>query len=123
LTFVDDDRFQFICFVNAAMLEGTRETWRARYGVNAEGTFNVMSSDLSGTMTTELSACLKRAYGLYRAHCAGELRPFRDYTIETTDRSLSIPVYEPGLPARVIGNDGLGLIEIRRSGVRKLTPR
>jgi len=123
LIFVADDTFQFICFVNVVMFENATETWRARYGVNAEGKFNVTSPDLSGTMTAELSACLKRAYGLFRAHFAGGLGPFRDYAIETTDLTLYMPIYESGLPARVIGNDGIGLIELRRSGVRKLTPR
>jgi len=123
LIFVEDDTFQFICFVNVVMLEGAKEMWRARYGVHAEGKFNVKSSDLSGTMAAELSVCLKRAYGLYRAHFAGDLGPFRNYTIETTELTLYMPVYESSLPARVIGNDGIGLIELRRSGVRTLTPR
>ena len=74
-------------------------------------------------MTAELSACLGRAYGLYRAHFAGELRPYRDYAIETKDYTRYMPVYESGLPSRVIAYDGLGVIELRRSGVRKLTPR
>ena len=74
-------------------------------------------------MAAELSVCLKRAYGLYRAHFAGDLGPFRNYTIETTELTLYMPVYESSLPARVIGNDGIGLIELRRSGVRTLTPR
>ncbi len=43
--------------------------------------------------------------------------------IETTELTLYMPVYESSLPARVIGNDGIGLIELRRSGVRTLTPR
>ena len=77
----------------------------------------------SGTMAAELSVCLKRACGLYRAHFAGDLGPFRNYTIETTELTLYMPVYESSLPARVIGNDGIGLIELRRSGVRTLTPR
>ncbi|OLB97936.1 MAG: hypothetical protein AUH30_09070 [Candidatus Rokubacteria bacterium 13_1_40CM_68_15] len=58
-----------------------------------------------------------------RAHFAGELGTFRDYAIETTDLTLYMPLYESRLPTRVIGNDGIGLIELRRSGVRKLTPR
>ena len=123
LLFVDDDSFELTCFVNVVMLEGANETWRARYGVNAEGAFKVKSSDLPGTMTAELSACLGRAYGLYRAHFAGELRPYRDYAIETKDYTRYMPVYESGLPSRVIAYDGLGVIELRRSGVRKLTPR
>ena len=123
LIFVDDDTFQLVCFVNATMLEGSRESWRARYGVNAEGRFNVKSADLSGTMAAELGGCLKQAYSLYRAHFAGELGTFRDYAIETMDLTRYMPLYESRLPTRVIGNDGIGLIELRRSGVRKLTPR
>jgi hypothetical protein len=123
LLFVDDDSFELTCFVNVVMLEGAKETWRARYGVNAEGTFNVKSSGLLATMTAELSACLKRAYGLYRTHFAGALKPYREYAIETKDSTRYMPVYESGLPSRVIAYDGFGVIELRRSGVRKLTPR
>jgi hypothetical protein len=123
LVFMDDSQFAMTCFINARLVDGARSPWSARYAAAPESRFAVGEADLPRRVAADAKECLASAYDLYRRHVAGAFTGFRDYAIETDDFTLYMPLHQASLPGRVIGNDALGLNELRRSAVRGLTPR
>lgn len=120
LTFKDDKSFNLACIITAQAGTGS-DAWRARYAVNPEAEFDRDDPLLKNKVSDALVPCFQEAYRLFRSHVSGTGGSF---TVRSVDVGfdLRLPVSDAELPARVVGNDGIGLIEFRRSAVRSITP-
>ena len=94
--------------------------WRTYYEVNADTIFAIGDPVNETVVTSTVRTCLLTATDLFVAHVSGTPGPAVTKEIKMTDITLRMPVYTNRLPERVIGNNGYGIQEVRRSLVVKV---
>ncbi|HVK55047.1 MAG TPA: hypothetical protein VM532_08470 [Burkholderiales bacterium] len=115
ITFKGDESYRISCVITATYAQSPN--WRARYLVQPEGFYDIKDPTAKAKVVESLTSCLDGAYKLFTAHVTGAEGTYTTRTVRHPTFALRLPVQDAALPHRVIGNDGIGLMEFRKSDV------
>lgn len=123
LYFKDKTTYWLTCTITARQ---KTTSWQARYAIPLEGLFNSTNKLDTDNSIKSLGACLKSAYTLFAEHVDGKLAPFETKTVVSPrldgkgDSYDKLSIATSALPDRVIANDILGLIQLRKDQIKSI---
>lgn len=119
--FKSDTSYWLTCVLTADLPQPGQASWRARYAVATEGSFDSSSSSDTQRAADAVAPCLRDAYQLFVDHVSGSVGTFEPRTISTkridgqgtVDEVWNVAI--GSLPGRIIANDVSGLVQFRKS--------